>query len=179
MFAYLDVREEIFRLQLWSSPVNDGSDERRRGKKEIAMNASSGQTDRTKTRRASVIAPLLLTAVGAGWLLTTQGVIPGVQWAWVLVLAVLGALVLLINGVDKVSIVIGPSLMAGALLSILRQTGRINIDTEIPVLAIVVGALWTVSHWLPLPLPSWFLTEPRTTPSGRTSDTTLPREKSL
>jgi hypothetical protein len=49
-------------------------------------------------------------------------VIPGVQWVWVLVLAVLGAFVLFV-GVDKVSVAVGPSLVAAAALSMLRQGG--------------------------------------------------------
>jgi hypothetical protein len=65
------------------------------------------------------------------------------------------------------------------LLSFLRQTAWINIDTEIPVLAIVVGALWTAAHLLPLPLPSWLIAEPRPTPSDPAADSTLPRGKYL
>ena len=110
-------------------------------------------------RRGSILAPVLITTVGIGWLLTTRGVIPGVQWVWVLVLAVLGAFVLFL-GIDKVSIAVGPSLMTAALLSILRQTGWIAIDTEIPVLTIVVGALWTAAYLLPVPLPAWIREEP-------------------
>jgi len=103
----------------------------------------------TLKRRGSILAPVLITTVGIGWLLTTRGVIPGVQWVWVLVLAVLGAFILFL-GIDKVSIAVGPSLMTAALLSILRQTGWIAIDTEIPVLTIAVGALWTAAYLLPI-----------------------------
>jgi hypothetical protein len=119
------------------------------------MNDKSSSVARVEMkRRMRFLAPILITTVGTGWLLTARGVIPGVQWVWVLVLAVLGAFVLFV-GVDKVSIAVGPSLMAAAVLSMLRQTGWIAIDTEIPVLTIVVGSLWTAAYLLPVPLPSW------------------------
>ncbi|HEX4073486.1 MAG TPA: hypothetical protein VHX68_20055 [Planctomycetaceae bacterium] len=110
------------------------------------------------------MAPLLITTIGTGWLLTVHHVLPGVEWAWVLLLAMLGALVLFLS-VDKVSIVVGPSLMIGSGLSILRQTGWISVDTEIPLLTIVVGSLWTAAHLLPLAAPSWILADARGTAS--------------
>jgi hypothetical protein len=88
------------------------------------MNDKRDQTGSKKLPRASKIAaPILVTAVGVGWLLTVQGIIPGVQWAWVLGLAGLGAVVLVFEGVNKFSFVVGPALIVGALLSILRQSG--------------------------------------------------------
>ncbi|HET6327615.1 MAG TPA: hypothetical protein VFG04_23230 [Planctomycetaceae bacterium] len=97
--------------------------------------------------------------MGIGWLLTAQGLIPGVQWAWVLGLAALGAVLLSFEGVNKFSFVVGPSLIVGAFLSILRQTGFVGVDTEVPLLTITVGVLWTLVHLVPLPRPSWILPE--------------------
>jgi hypothetical protein len=110
-----------------------------------------------KARSLKVVAPILITAVGLGWLLTAQGVIPGVTWAWVLGLAALGAVTLYFEGLNKVSVVIGPSLILGASLSILRQTGYLSVDTEVPLLTITIGVLWTLASVLPLPKPSWIL----------------------
>jgi hypothetical protein len=122
------------------------------------MNDERDQTGAKKGSQISKIAaPILITAMGAGWLLTAQGIIPGVQWAWVLGLAALGAVVLFFEGVNKFSFVIGPSLVVGALLSILRQAGFLSVDTEVPVLTITIGVLWTLAYLLPLPRPSWFL----------------------
>jgi hypothetical protein len=122
-------------------------------------------------QRAGMIAPILVTTVGTGWLLTAHRVIPGVEWAWVLGLAALGALVL-VKGLDKVSVVIGPALMASALLSMLRQTHWIGIETEIPLLTIVVGALWTAALLLPVPLPAWIIANPACTTSVSTGNAT-------
>ena len=117
-------------------------------------------TGSTKGRPSSkVVAPIMITAVGLGWLLTAHGVIPGVQWAWVLGLAALGGVVLFLEGANKFSFVVGPSLILAASLSILRQTGVIGVDTEVPLLTITVGGLWTSIYVLPLPHPSWFRSE--------------------
>ena len=58
--------------------------------------------------------------------------------------------------------------MVTALLSFLRQTGRLGLDTEIPLLTITLGGLWTTAHVSTLPLPSWFISEPRI--AGRASN---------
>jgi len=112
-----------------------------------------------KKRMAWIAAPVLITTLGTGQLLTVHGVIPGVEWAWVLLLAMVGGLLLVIDGFNKLSTVVGPTLIAAALLSFLRQTARISIASEIPSLLIVVGLFWTASHLLPLPLPAWIQAE--------------------
>jgi hypothetical protein len=104
--------------------------------------------------------PMLITAVGVGWLLTAQGLIPGVQWARVLGLAALGAVILSLEGANKFSFVVGPSLIVGGFLSILRQAGFVGVETEVPVLTITIGVLWTLANLLLLPQPSWFLSDP-------------------
>ncbi len=57
-------------------------------------------------KRSRFVAPILITTIGTGWLLTVHHVLPVLEWAWVLLLAMLGALVLFLS-VDKVSIVVG------------------------------------------------------------------------
>jgi hypothetical protein len=122
------------------------------------MNSAHNQTGSARRRSSFTIAtPILVTAVGVGWLLTAQGIIAGVQWAWVIGLAALGAVMLCLKGLNKVSIVIGPSLILAGLLSILRQTGALSVDTEVPLLTMTIGLLWTSAHFLPLPQPSWIL----------------------
>ncbi len=124
------------------------------------MSEERDQTSGTNgSRTKRIITPIMLTAVGTGWLLTAHDVIPGVQWAWVLGLAALGGLVLFIEGVNKFSFVIGPALIVGSLLSVLRQTGYCSVDTEVPLITITVGGLWTLTHLLPLSLPKWVLAE--------------------
>jgi hypothetical protein len=127
---------------------------------ESAMSDARNQTGSQKgTRSGKIAAPILITAVGVGWLLTAQGLIPGVKWAWVLGLAALGAVLLSIEGVNKFSFVVGPSLILGGFLSILRQAGFVGVETEVPVLTITIGVLWTLATLLLLPLPPWLLPE--------------------
>lgn len=124
------------------------------------------------------IPALLLISVGTGWLLTTVGVIPGVNWIWVLGLAVLGFLVLFIGGMDKVTVVVGPFLIISSIFALLRQTGRISGDTEVPCLVIVAGILALVSHYLPLSAPDWLEKPPpdgKSSPRGRAQTTTVGR----
>ena len=108
-------------------------------------------------RRHSIAAPLLIITVGTGWLLTAHNVIPGVNWIWVLGLAVVGVLILVVGGLDKVTAVVGPFLIIATVFSLLRQTERISIDTEVPSLVIVAGVLMLVVRFLPLPAPKWLL----------------------
>jgi hypothetical protein len=127
------------------------------------MSENASQTIGERKRRGlRVAAPVLITTLGVGQLLTVRGVIPGVTWPWVLSLAVVGALMIALEGINKLSVVVGPALIAAALLSFLRQTARISLETEMPVLLIIVGLLWTAAHLLPLPLPSWIFAESST-----------------
>jgi hypothetical protein len=119
---------------------------------------TNGEMSWISTRPSRSIAPpIMLTVTGLGWLLTARGVVPGVQWAWVLGLAALGSVIVFLEGPNKFSLVVGPSLIVAAILSILRQTGNLSVDTEVPLLTITFGSLWTLMHLLPLSRPSWFL----------------------
>ncbi len=99
--------------------------------------------------------PLLLITIGTGWLLTTLGVAPGIDWVWTLGIAVTGVMTFVIGGIDKVTFVIGGFAIITSLMSVLRQTGRITIDVEIPILVIVAGALMLIARLPAIPAPSW------------------------
>ncbi len=113
-----------------------------------------------KGTRGALLAPVLLILVGVSWLLNSLGVMPGVNWVWTLLLAGVGLLILL-GGLNRISVVLGPLLMVAGGLSVLRQTGRLNIDVEIPILVILAGVLLIVSRYSRLPAPAW-LTDGRT-----------------
>lgn len=107
------------------------------------------------TSRSSLALPVLLIALGSGWLLTVRGVIPGVDWVWVLGLAVTGVLVLAVGGVNKVTAFVGPYLLICSVAALLRQTGRIVGNEEVPGLVVVAGVLMLVVRWLPLRWPRY------------------------
>ena len=106
---------------------------------------------KTDEKKSGVVVPILLVAVGVGWLLTNLGFVPGIEWAWSLGLIAGGILTLVIRGLNKGSIVIGPFLIICGLLSIARQSGMIDLKIEIPCLVIAIGALLLISRLSNLP----------------------------
>ncbi len=99
------------------------------------------------------VAPILVIVVGIGWLLNVQGVAPGVDWVWTSILAAAGILMVAVGGPDRLTMVVGPFLVAASICSILRQTGKLSVDREVPILMIVLGVLLLVVHVLKLPAP--------------------------
>ncbi len=105
--------------------------------------------------KKTLAVPLLLIAIGIGWLLTALGVTPDINWLWTVGLAAVGILVFVVSGCDKTTVVIGPLFILAGCLSVLRQTGRLAIDTEIPLLVIATGVLLLVARRPSIPLPTW------------------------
>lgn len=116
-----------------------------------------------KPAKKTLLVPILLITVGAGWLLTTLGVAPGIDWVWTLGLAVVGLLTFAVGGLDKVTVVIGPFFIIASCLSILRQTGRLHLDVEVPLLVIIGGILLLVARTPAIPIPKWIIQDPKTT----------------
>jgi hypothetical protein len=113
--------------------------------------------------RVPVIFPILVIVVGVGWLLTAQGIAPGINWVWTLGLGVIGLLAILVSGIDKVSVVLGPFFILASILSVARQQGYLKLDTEVPILVISIGVLLLIARLPAIPLPKWF------TPPGNTN----------
>jgi hypothetical protein len=115
----------------------------------------------SSNNRAPLVIPVLIIALGVGWLLTAQGFAPGVNWIWILGLGVVGILTFVLSkGLDKVSVVLGPFFLLASLLSILRQTGNISLEIEVPVLVISVGVLLLAAQLPAIPKPDWYLDLP-------------------
>lgn len=108
-----------------------------------------------KTDKSTLLPPVLLIVVGVGWLLTVLEITPGIDWVWTLGLAAVGLLTFIVGGFDKVTIVVGPFFIITSLLSVLRQTGRLPFDIEVPVLVILAGALLLVARASFVPSPKW------------------------
>lgn len=117
-----------------------------------------GEVLRKKTSRGPLVLAILIITVGVGWLLTALGFGPGVNWVWTLALGVIGILAFVLSGgLDKVSVIVGPFFLVSSLLSILRQTGQLSTDVEVPVLVILVGVLLLAAQMPFIPLPRWFV----------------------
>jgi hypothetical protein len=123
-------------------------------------------------RRAPLVIPILIIIVGVGWLLTARGFGPGINWVWTLGLGAIGILTFLISGCDKVSVVIGPFFLLSSLLSVLRQTGNLYVDIEVPVLIITIGVLLLVAQLPAIQKPGWFVPIP-------TADSVAPKKLRL
>jgi len=115
----------------------------------------AGDGAKSQAKGPLVLAILIIT-VGVGWLLTAQGIGPGIDWVWTLGLGVVGFLTFVLSGgFDKVSVVLGPFFIVASFLSILRQRGQLRVDTEIPILVILVGVLMLVARMPGVPTPRW------------------------
>jgi hypothetical protein len=100
-----------------------------------------------------LVVPIVTTVVGVAWLLNVLQVMPGVDWLWTAGLAAAGVLALAVGGLNRVSVVIGPFLLVSSVLSVMRQTGKLAVDREMPILVIVLGLLMLVAQLARLPLP--------------------------
>jgi hypothetical protein len=100
-----------------------------------------------------LVVPVLVIVLGVTWLLNILRVLPGVDWIWTVGLAAVGVLTLLVGGINKLTVVVGPFLMVGSVCSLLRQLDVLPIDREIPILTIALGILMLIAQVLSLPVP--------------------------
>ncbi|MEM1225298.1 MAG: hypothetical protein AAGJ40_06360 [Planctomycetota bacterium] len=105
--------------------------------------------------KKTLLLPVLMIATGIGWLLSAMNVAPGINWVWTLSLAAVGILTFVISGLDKFTVVFGPLLIGASCLSVLRQTGRLHLDIEVPILVIFVGLLLLIARVRAVPIPTW------------------------
>ena len=101
------------------------------------------------------IVPILTIIIGIGWLLNVQGVIPDVNWVWICMLATIGILTISVGILDKFKVVVGFFLIACSVCSILRQTGKLTFEQEVPVLTILFGILLLFVQIMKLPNPEF------------------------
>jgi hypothetical protein len=98
-----------------------------------------------------LIGAAVLILVGVGSLLNSLHLLPQVDWVWTLGLALGGVLILVCSRINRASFVLGMSLLVGAVFSLLRQTGKLNVEQEVPCLLIAVGLLIVSSYCIPAP----------------------------
>ncbi len=115
-----------------------------------------------KPDKKTLVPPILLITVGAGWLLSTLGIAPEIDWIWILTLAVAGVLTFAVGGFDKVTVVVGPFFIVASCLSVLRQTDRLQLNVEVPIIVIVAGLLLLMARSPVVPIPSWILNDTQT-----------------
>ena len=95
--------------------------------------------------REGLFVPLLIIAVGLGWLLNSLNVLPDVNWLWASILGGCGIALLFVFGVNQLTFVVGPFLILASILFVLSQTGKIATAVEFPVLFIAFGLFFLLS----------------------------------
>ena len=101
----------------------------------------------------SVVISLLIIAIGVAWLLNTLHVIAGVDWIWTISLAAVGLLTLAWGKLNKFTFIMGVFLIVGSIFSVLRQTGVLRVEVEIPILVILFGFLFLIAQLPMIPMP--------------------------
>lgn len=99
--------------------------------------------------------PIIIIAVGTGWLLNAMHVFAPVDWFWTISLATAGLMLLAVAGFDRFTAVVGPWLLCASCTGLLRQTDIITANTEVPILTIALGVLMLVSRLLLPRMPMW------------------------
>ncbi|MDD3153287.1 MAG: hypothetical protein PHS41_00350 [Victivallaceae bacterium] len=103
-------------------------------------------------KRKNLLAPLLIILIGTAWLLNQGNFIPGVDWVWTSVFFLAGASILLGTKPGRFAFVSGMFLMLGTILSIFRQTGKLSVSWEVPILVVLLGVLMLIAQFLSFPL---------------------------
>ena len=85
---------------------------------------------------------------------------PGIDWVWTLGIAAVGVLTIVVGGIDKMTVVVGPLFIAASGISTLRQTRYLTLDIELPILVILSGVLMLIARMPGIPIPSWIIQEP-------------------
>jgi hypothetical protein len=101
--------------------------------------------------------PLLLMTFGVGWLLTSLGIAPRVDWVWTLGIGGVGLLTLAFGGLNKFTVVVGPFLILSSAFAFLRQFGMLQFEVEAPLLVIIFGALLLVAQMPAISVPNWIV----------------------
>lgn len=90
--------------------------------------------------------PVILIVLGAAWLLNSLHLLPGVQWLWILGLAGAGVGILLLDGITRSSIVVGPLLILAGVLSYARLYYALEWRFIIPVMLIGAGLCMLIAR---------------------------------
>ena len=105
--------------------------------------------------RRSILMSAMTIVVGIGWLLNAMHVIPDIDWLWTGALGLVGVLVLFSSSLNRFSYIVGFFLLLASVMSVLRQTGKVPLNFEVPLLVIGFGLLTLTAELLRLPMPAW------------------------
>ncbi len=104
--------------------------------------------------RMKFAAPIIVVMLGVSWLLDTWNVAAGVNWVLTVGLATAGVCVLVVGGIDKLTVVMGPFLIAVSVCRFLSQIGSLAERVEKPIYVIILGCLLLLVQVPRIPTPS-------------------------
>lgn len=98
-----------------------------------------------------IIMGIVVVGLGTAWLLDALNALPNIDWLLTISLFLVGALVLMFGGINRLSLIVGPFFLVAGLTSLARQMGILHRELEMPVLVISLGALLLIMNLLPVP----------------------------
>ena len=90
--------------------------------------------------------PVTLIAVGLGWLLWQFRLFPDVDWVISIAFIAAGVAVLVVDGFNKNSVVVGPFLIAIGIAWLLHDRYDTQWRFIVPVMLVLLGALMLVAR---------------------------------
>ncbi|HEY6895444.1 MAG TPA: hypothetical protein VLG08_01750 [Casimicrobiaceae bacterium] len=90
--------------------------------------------------------PVTLIVVGLGWLLWEFRLFPDVDWIISLGFIVGGVAVLVLDGINKNSVVVGPLLVAIGIAWFVHDRYAMSWRVIVPVMLVVLGALMLIAR---------------------------------
>ncbi len=109
--------------------------------------------------RVKFVAPIIVVLLGVSWLLDTWDVVAGVNWILTVGLVTAGVSVLVVGGIDKLTVVVGPFLMAVSVCRFLIRIGSLGECVEWPAYVIILGCLLLLVQVARIPTPTIFKRE--------------------
>ena len=106
--------------------------------------------------RMKFVAPITVVILGVSWLLDTWDVVAGVNWVLTIGLVAAGVCVPVVGGIDKLTAVVGPFLIAVSVCRFLARVGSLRTSVEKPVYVIILGCLLLLVQVARIPTPRIF-----------------------
>lgn len=112
-----------------------------------------------------VITAILTIVLGICWLMNVQQIMTPVDWIKPGIFASVGLTIIYLSGINKLSLLIGLSMLTEAILIVTTQAGTLPRNYEFPIILITVGSLALILVLLPIPWP-WWMKESRQLPTS-------------
>lgn len=90
--------------------------------------------------------PITLIVVGLVWLLWYQGWLPDKDWVIAIGFIAAGVAVLLLDGLTKNSVVMGPFLIAIGISWVIHDRYRTSYSLIVPAMLVILGVLMLVAR---------------------------------